>query len=126
MDFVKTLPLPYYGPMHCLALPGQNLFHLVLPTLITPKGNAAAKLMFVLCRTCAEQSNFELQSCCHAPEDRAVEGVWTTDELTLALEERYVILEVYEVWVYPRRKKGLFCRLHQRLSERQARSCRVA
>jgi len=28
--------------------------------------------------------------------------------LTLALEEGYVILEVYEVWDYPRRKKGLF------------------
>ena len=27
VDFVETLPLPYYGLMHCLALPGQNLFY---------------------------------------------------------------------------------------------------
>lgn len=37
-----------------------------------------------------------------------MEGVWTTDELILVLEEGYVIMEVYEVWDYFRRKKGFF------------------
>ena len=41
-------------------------------------------------------------------EERALEDVWTMPELELTVEEKYVVLEVYEVWNDMRKKKGLF------------------
>ena len=41
-------------------------------------------------------------------EEKALEDVWTMPELELTIEEKYVVLEVYEVWNDMRKKKGLF------------------
>ena len=107
-DFVKTTPWSYYGLMHCKVLPAQNLFHPVLPARVKPDGRAAPKLVFTLCRSCAEQANFQVNACTHTVEERVLEGVWTTPELELAIEEKYVVLEIFEVWNYMRRKKDHF------------------
>ena len=107
-EFIRTTPWPYYGLMHCKVLPPRDLFHPVLPTRVKPEGCTAPKLVFTLCRSCATEANFQVNACTHTEEERALEGVWTTPELELALEEKYLVLEVYEVWTYMRRKKGLF------------------
>ena len=83
--------------MHCKVLPPQNLFHPVLPGRVKSKGSTAPKLVFTLCRSCAEQANFQVNACTHTVEERALEGVWMTPELELAIEEQNVVLEVYEV-----------------------------
>lgn len=75
-DFVKTTPWPYYRLMHCKVLPAQDLFHPVLATRIKPDGCTAPKLVFTLCRSCAEQANFQVNACTHTVEERALEGVW--------------------------------------------------
>lgn len=64
--------------------------------------------MFELCRKCAEEANFQLNSCVHTDEERAIEGVWTSEEATLALDKKYTIMCVFAVRNYHRRKKGLF------------------
>ena len=107
-EFEKTTPWSYFGLMHCKVLPPQDLFHPVLPARVKPEGCTAPKLVFTLCRSCAELANFQVNACTHTVEERALEGVWTTPELELAIEEKYVVLEVYEVWNYLRKKKGLF------------------
>ena len=103
-----TLLLPFFGLVFCRVLPPRDLFHPVLPCRIKSPTSSSCKLMFVLCRKCAEEANFQLNSCVHTDEERAIEGVWTSAEVTLALQEKYTILCVFEVWHYHRRRKGLF------------------
>ena len=79
-DFKKTTPWSYYGLMHCKVLPPRNVFHPVLPARVKPVGCTAPKLVFTLCRSCAEQDNFQVNACTHFVEERALEGVWTTPE----------------------------------------------
>ena len=103
-----TLLLPFFGMVFCRVLPPRDLFHPVLPCRIKSSTSSSCKLMFVLCRRCAEEANFQLNSCIHTDEERAIEGVWTSEEVTLALEEKYSIMCVFEVWNNHKRKKGLF------------------
>ena len=63
---------------------------------------------FTLCRSCAKQANFRVDACTNTVEERALEDVWRMPELELTIEEKYVVLEVYEVWNDMRKKKGLF------------------
>ena len=56
---------------------------------------------------CAQERNFTLNSCSHSPEERALEGVWITPEIELALEKGYEIIEAFEVWDYPKVKTGI-------------------
>ena len=85
----------YCGLIKCKVLPPTNLYHPVLPY----KTNN--KLMFPLCRTCAEQCD-STKPCKHdKEEDRALVGTWVSIELFAALERGYRILDVYEVWNFP-------------------------
>ena len=94
--------------MHCKILPPRDLYHPVLPQRVKQEGAVAEKLVFTLCRSCAEAANFVINGCEHDEEGRALEGKWTTPEIELAVEEGYEILEVYEVWNYMRKKRELF------------------
>ena len=58
------------------------------------------KLLFPLCRTCAETQN--QNECLHANDERSLIGTWVTDELKKAVEKGYVIQKMYEVWHYDR------------------------
>ena len=97
----------YFGIIYCRILPLQQLFHPVLPCRIVTAVNSS-KLVFILYRSCAMEFNFELDSCNHTESERSLEGVWTTTEVDMALEMGYKILDVFEIWNYPKRKKGLF------------------
>ncbi|XP_052130790.1 uncharacterized protein LOC127751363 [Frankliniella occidentalis] len=75
-------------------LPPKNLF---LPVLGI---KCCSKLIFPLCRTCAESQN--QGECSHEdPHDRMLTGSWCTIELQLAVKKGYKILKVYELLQYP-------------------------
>jgi hypothetical protein len=74
-------------------VPPQRLYHPVLPY------RCNKKLMFCLCRTCAHTS--ASGECEHTEdEERALTGKWVMDEVRLAVEKGYRILEIYEVYEY--------------------------
>lgn len=86
----------YYGLVKCRVLPPYELYHPVLPYRME------SKLLFPLCRTCAQEQlkkHFSARSekCSHSPEQRALIGTWTTLELKTALRKGYKILYIYEV-----------------------------
>jgi hypothetical protein len=58
------------------------------------------KLVFPLCRTCADSRTQE-KECRHTESERAISGTWVSVELDLALDHGYRVLNVYEVWHYP-------------------------
>lgn len=80
------------GLVKCKILPPRDLFHPVLPQKMNDK------LMFVLCRKCGQNLNYE--KCQHSNEERALTGTWVTEEVLKAVEMGYTILETYEVWAY--------------------------
>lgn len=81
------------GLIMCDVLPPKNLYHPVLPVKMHDK------LLFPLCRTCAEK--MEQEDCTHEnPKDRQFTGTWVSDELKKAVELGYTITAVYEIWQY--------------------------
>lgn len=80
------------GLMKCKILPPQELYHPVLPTKMH------SKLMFLLCKKCGEELN--QNECNHTDEERALTGTWVMDEIRVALENGYKIIECYELWEY--------------------------
>jgi hypothetical protein len=54
------------------------------------------KLLFPLCYTCAKE---KLNLCPnHTDAERAIEGVYISEELKMAVNDGYKIMEIYEVW----------------------------
>ena len=83
----------YEGLVKCKVLPPDDLYHPVLPY------RCNGKLLFPLCRTCAEaQIRDPGYVCSHDKEERALTGTWVTLELNKARQMGYVVLETYEVW----------------------------
>jgi DNA polymerase type B, organellar and viral len=80
------------GIIKCTVLPPQNLYFPVLPMKLHDK------LMFVLCRRCAEELIQE--ECDHEVHDRAITGTWVVDEIRRAIELGYLIMFVFEVYRY--------------------------
>jgi len=55
--------------------------------------------MFRLCRTIVLTSNTE--QCCHKTnEERALSDTWVIDEVRLAVQKGYRILEIHQVYEY--------------------------
>jgi hypothetical protein len=82
----------YFGLIKCKILPPKNLYIPVLPM----KSNG--KLVFPLCRTCAEQQNNT--PCSHSNDQRALTGTFVSLEVDLAKKYGYKVLEIYEVWQF--------------------------
>jgi len=81
------------GLIKCNIVPPQNLYHPVLPY------RCNKKLMFCLCRTCVETcSTGDLTHT--EDEEKALTGTWVMDEVRLAVEKGYRILEIDEVYEY--------------------------
>ncbi|KAK3931295.1 putative DNA polymerase [Frankliniella fusca] len=92
-------PDTWNGVIKCTVLPPRDLYLPVFPY------KAKGKLMFPLCRTCVEQENTEV---CHHndPQERQLTDTWCAPELLLALREKgYTLVEVHEVYQYPRTSK---------------------
>ncbi|GFS50732.1 uncharacterized protein TNCV_111211 [Trichonephila clavipes] len=71
----------YFGLAKCKVFPPKKLFHPVLPF------QCNGKLMFPLCRTCAETLN--QKTCSHTEEERSITGTWVTEEVKKAREKGY-------------------------------------
>lgn len=89
-EFDMSYPIEkrYFGFVYCRVLPPNNLLHPVLPYSV-PTGDKSTKLMFVLCRTCAEERQFELDFCRHNEYQRSFEAVFVSTELDKALQKGY-------------------------------------
>ncbi|KAK3929146.1 putative DNA polymerase, partial [Frankliniella fusca] len=85
------------GVIKCTVLPPRELYIPILPL------KTQGRLMFPLCRTCAEQGCSEI--CRHTPEDRKFTDTWCVPELKLAVQKGYVIMSVHEVYQYPGTKQ---------------------
>ncbi len=90
----------YFGLVKCTVLPPRGLFHPVLPY------RACAKLMFPLCKTCADTTSKTV--CTHTDSERAIMGTWCHVELLKAVEKGYKILRLHEVWHFPEQSDELF------------------
>ena len=97
----------YFGLALCKVLPPHELYHPVLTY------RCHGKLMFPLCRTCAE-TQVELPlgertpQCAHSDDERALIGTWCTPEIMEANRQGYAILQLYEVWHFPNTSNLLF------------------
>jgi G:T-mismatch repair DNA endonuclease (very short patch repair protein) len=80
------------GLVKCTVLPPQDLYHPVLPY------RCNGRLTFPLCRTCVEGCS--QTECDHEPEDRQLTGTYVADELRKAVEKKYIIISIHEVWEY--------------------------
>ena len=90
----------YFGLVKCAVLPPRQLFHPVLPY------RAHGKLMFPLCQACADGLNQESYN--HTDQERAIQGAWVTNELQKALEKGYRLVDIHEVWHFPRQSNEHF------------------
>lgn len=91
----------YFGFVKCTVLPPRGLFHPVLPY------KCHNKLMFPLCRTCAEEQR-QHSDCVHAERERQLSGTWVSFELEKAIEKGYQIVCIAEVWHLPNKTDTLF------------------
>ena len=90
----------YFGLVKCTVLPPRGLFHPVLPY------HGQDKLMFALCKTCADTAN--QSTCTHSDAERAIQGTWCSIELVKALEKGYCIVQMHEVWHFLQKSDTLF------------------
>src|SRR5436190_3147674 len=87
-------PRSVVGLINCRILPPKKLLYPVLPS-----HGADGKLLFVLCRTCAEEANQD--TCKHTDQQRELTGTWVSLEVIAALDRGYIITKMFEVWHYP-------------------------
>ncbi|XP_057711360.1 uncharacterized protein LOC130928654 [Corythoichthys intestinalis] len=92
----------YFGFIRAKVYPPRKLYFPVLPYK-TAKG----KLVFTLCRTCAEINN-QSDDCKHDDESRALTGVWVTLEMNKAVELGYRLARVMEVWHFEKTSSEVF------------------
>ena len=89
----------YFGLVKAKVLPPKGLYFPILPA------KCKGKLVFTLCRTCAE-NEAQVRSCRCPDSRRWLMGCWTTPELKLALAKGYKILEIYEIYHYDNTTKN--------------------
>ena len=94
----------WYGLIKCKVVPPRKLYHPVLPQRI--KVDSYEKLVFILCKTCAETRN--QNECKHTDAERSFIGTWTTDEISKAIDKGYKVLTTYEVWLFDKSTDALF------------------
>ena len=97
---INRSPHEFFGLIKCDFLPPTFLFHPVLPY------RANGKLMFPLCRKCAE--SLQQTPCEHTDEERMLSGTWCSIEIDKALELGYRVVRMIEVWHFPQKSSELF------------------
>jgi len=81
----------YFGIVMVKILPPTKLLIPVLPV------KCNGKLMFPLCRTCAEELN-DHTLCSHNENQRCLTGTWVSEEVKKAVEMGYKVIQIYEVY----------------------------
>jgi hypothetical protein len=82
------------GLIKCCILPPKILYHPILPY------RCNNKLLFSLCRTCAPELNTSSVCAHETVAERALIGTWVMDEVRLAVQKGYRMIEMYEVYEY--------------------------
>nr|DAC81317.1 TPA_asm: PolB [Larimichthys croaker adintovirus] len=95
-------PQNYFGFIKATIHPPRGLLFPVLPYK-TSRG----KLVFTLCRSCAEINN-QRGPCRHDERARALTGVWVSVEVNKALEVGYRVGKIIEVWHFDRCSDSIF------------------
>jgi len=90
----KEACLRMNGLIKCSIVPPVRLYHPVLPF------RCNKKLLFCLCRSCVLEHNISEQCTHTADVERTLTGTWVIDEVRLAVEKGYKVLEIYEVYEY--------------------------
>ena len=90
----KDIMLQKEGLIKCRVLPLTRLYHPVLPF------RCNNKLLFCLCRSCAVEHNFEGECAHETNAERALTGTWVMDEVRVAVQKGYKVLEIFEVYEY--------------------------
>lgn len=80
------------GIIKCLVLPPKSLYHPVLPIKMH------SKLLFGLCYKCMIDKNCD--ECEHNDNERSFVGTYIAEELRIAVDKGYKIIEIYEAWEY--------------------------
>jgi hypothetical protein len=80
----------YFGLIKCALLPPRRMYIPLLPF------RSNGKLLFPLCRTCAETQN--QSKCTHSDAERILTGTYVTLEVDQALKEGYKMVKIYEIW----------------------------
>jgi len=80
--------------MKCEIVPPTDLYRPVLPYIYDKK------LLFCLCRTCVQEHNAEIECQYRSDDERCLEGTWVKDEVRLAIDKGYKILEILDVYEY--------------------------
>ena len=93
----------WYGLIKCKVVPPKGLYHPVLPQRI--KVHSYEKLVFTLCKACAETRN--QNKCEHTDAERIFIGTWKTDEVKKAMIKGYTIAKTYEVWHFDKTTNDL-------------------
>ena len=89
----KEIYLQMEGLIKCSIVPPMKLYHPVLPYRSNNK-------LFCLCWSCVFKQNIA-GKCKHLRDDeRALTGTWVLEEVRLAVEKGYKILDIYEVDEY--------------------------
>lgn len=96
----------YFGFIYAAVLPPKHLHIPVLPG----KYGKDAKLLFVLCRTCATLVPRATVYCTHENHERMLIGTWFSEELKTAVHPDigYKIQEVYGIYHFEKTSKTLF------------------
>ena len=98
---LSTAHLRYKGFVKCKIVPPRQLYIPVLPIRTAQK-----KLLFPLCRTCAEEQR--QSACTHDERARALHGTWPHVSIIKAVEKGYRIVSIIEVWHWERWTDTLF------------------
>lgn len=92
----------FFGFVRAEVYPPRRLYHPVLPHRVK-----RGKLVFTLCRTCAEINN-QTSECAHDDAARSLTGVWTTFEFQKAIDLGYKIARITEVWHFEQSSTEIF------------------
>ncbi|XP_054718605.1 uncharacterized protein LOC129233999 [Uloborus diversus] len=90
----------YFGIVKCRVVAPRELYLPVLPF------RTQGKLMFPLCKTCAE--TLQQSPCTHTEDERALVGTWVTEEVKLAVRKGYRVTHIYEVYDFKKKSDSLF------------------
>jgi hypothetical protein len=81
------------GLVRWTVLPLRDLYHSVLPY------RCNGRLLFCLCRKCAESGCQE--ECCHVTSsERSLTATCVVDEVRVAVKHGYLVLKIYEFYEY--------------------------
>jgi len=82
------------GLIKCCVLPPQKLYHPVLGFRCNDR------LLFYLCKSCATEKNWDGECAHETVAESALTGTWVVDEVRLAVQKGYEVIEIFDVYEY--------------------------